>query len=67
MAVELIINMISPMMFLNGVKYIEVNLDYDNYIVEYEVNDILLWVCSIRFYLLSKLLLYYTYFMSPRA
>lgn len=66
MAFELILNFISPFSFLKGVKYVEKNLNYNHEIV-YEFNDLLLWFMTIRIYLAIKLLLYMTYFMSPRA
>ena len=66
MVFELLINLLSPLSPLYGIKYVETNLNY-KVTIEYELNDILLWVSTLRLYLLVKLLLFTTYFMSPRA
>lgn len=66
MAFELLLNLISPFPFLKDVKYVEKNLDFDIEI-KYEFNDVLLWFMSIRIYSVIKLMLFMTYFMSPRA
>ena len=55
--VELIINAVSPMPFLNGIKYTEYVLAFDT-TIQYEVNDILLFFAFMRLYLTIKFLLY---------
>jgi hypothetical protein len=54
---EILINLISPMPFFNGVKYIEYVKAFDATVV-YEVNDILLFIAFMRLYLTLKFLLY---------
>jgi len=66
MLFEMVLNLIAPYYFLDGIKYVEVNNDLE-ITTEYEINDILLWFSFVRVYLLLKLYLYTTLFMNPRS
>ena len=59
MMVEMMINVIAPSPFLDGIKYKEFVIEYDTEI-EYEVNDILLYFMFNRLYLGIKCCLYVT-------
>lgn len=63
---EIFLNLICPHSVFSGLIYEEYNKDYD-YVVTYEFNDILLFISFIRCYLLVKLLLYSTQYLSPRS
>lgn len=59
MMIEILINIIAPYPFLNGIKYTEYVQAYDT-TIQYEVNDILLFFMFNRLYLLLKCTLYLT-------
>ena len=63
---EIIVCAISPQPFLNGLRYTEEVVDWDT-TVEYEINDILLWIMFIRLYLPIRFSFYLTDLMSPRT
>ena len=63
---ELLINLVSPMPFFNGIKYTEYVKAFDT-TIEYEWNDILLFFAFMRLYLTLKFLLYLSSFMNPRS
>jgi len=63
---EIMVCIIAPMPFLDGIKYYEYVEAFET-TISYEVNDILLFFCFNRLYLCVKYLLYLTQFMSPRA
>lgn len=58
--------MIAPYPGLYDVKYEEYNEEFHTHVI-YNVNDLLLWCCFIRFYLLIRYSLLLTYFMNPRS
>ena len=66
MLVEMFINMIAPYPFLDGYIYEEDNLAFGT-LIQYEVNDILLFFMFCRLYLGLKFILYLTQFMNPRS
>lgn len=59
MAFEMVINVIAPNPFMDGIKYQEYVKGYDT-TVEYEVNDILLFFMFARLYLCMRFILYLT-------
>ena len=63
---EILACIIAPMPFFDGLKYYE-NVSAYETSIEYEINDILLYVSFIRMYLMIRYLLYMTQFMSPRG
>lgn len=64
--VEILINIIAPYPFFNSVKYKERFEEY-HITIEYGVNDLLLFYSFIRIYLIIRMVLYLTQFMSPRS
>lgn len=64
--IEILINLISPMPFFNGIKYTEYVEAFDTYI-SYEVNEILLFFAFMRLYLSLNFLLYLSSFKNPRS
>ena len=66
MLFEMIINLIAPFPFLNGIK-VEENVENWGVRIHYEFNDFLLFFMFSRVYLLAKFLLYLTEFMNPRS
>ena len=63
---EIIIHLIAPYHYLDGIKYVEM-VEAWEYEVKYEINDILLWLSFIRLYTLINFSLYSTDFMNPRS
>lgn len=63
---ELIIVLITPYPFFNGIKYKENVKAFDTKI-EYEMNDILLGFSFCRIYLGLRFVLYLSNFMNPRS
>ena len=63
---EMIICIIAPVPFLDGIKYKEYVAAYETWI-EYEVNDILLFWSFTRLYLGIRFSLYLSQFMNPRS
>ena len=57
---------IAPYPFLYNVKYHEHNTRF-NADLTYEINDLLLFFCFIRIYLLIRFILVITQFMNPRS
>jgi hypothetical protein len=66
MIIEMFIVIISPYPFLDSIKYKEYNKQFDFYIT-YDVNDLLLFFCFFRVYLLIRYILVMTQFMNPRS
>ena len=66
MAFEMLINAIAPYPFFEGIKYTEYVEAYDT-TIQYEINDIMLFFCFFRLYLVLKFVLYLTQFKNPRA
>lgn len=63
---EVLLNAIAPFKGLKGVKLSIYDKNYD-YTIQYEINDLLLVVTFIRFYMLLKFGVFMTQFASPRA
>mmetsp|Transcript_13141 Transcript_13141/g.22219 ORF Transcript_13141/g.22219 Transcript_13141/m.22219 type:complete len:349 (-) Transcript_13141:104-1150(-) len=63
---EILVNIVAPYPFLDGVKYVEIVKDYDTQI-EYEVNDILLFCSFSRTYMIVNFLVHLTQFRNTRA
>ena len=66
MLVEIVVNILAPTPFFDGWKYTEKVEAFDTE-VQYEVNDILLFLSFARLYKLVEFILYQTEFMNPRA
>ena len=64
--VEIIVNLVTPNIFLRDYSYIEYNYDYDFEIV-YKVNEILLALSFCRLYLLVEFIIELTKYSSQRA
>ena len=64
--VEVIVNLVTPNIFLRDYSYIEYNFDYDFEIV-YKVNEILLALSFCRLYLLVEFIIELTKYSSQRA
>ena len=61
MAVEIFLNIIAPYPFLYDIKYSEyVAMSTWSVTVEYDVNDLLLFFCFIRIYLVCRYILLMT-------
>lgn len=60
MVVELLICIIAPYPFLDGYKYTETITAYNGHVMEYEVNDILLFFSFFRFYMILNFVIYMT-------
>eukprot|EP00347_Sterkiella_histriomuscorum_P010295 403376853 len=68
MICEIIINIVAPYPFLYNVKYVEhINNGSFQATIQYDVNDLLLFFCFIRIYLLCRYTLIMTQFMNPRS
>ena len=63
---EVLINVIAPLPFFDGLLYTEYVDAYD-VTIKYELNDILLFFMFNRLYLVFKLSLYMTQFLQPRS
>lgn len=63
---EIIVNIVAPYPFFEGMKYREYVQAFDTEI-EYEINNILLFFMFLRCYLILKFILYLTQFMNPRS
>jgi len=66
MVVEMGINCIAPYPFLDGMMY-EEDVEAFGVIIQYEINDLLLFFMFFRLYLGLKFILYLTQFMNPRS
>ncbi|CDW91118.1 small-conductance calcium-activated potassium channel protein [Stylonychia lemnae] len=63
---EILIVIISPYPGLYDVQYIEYNEQFNAHMT-YDANDLLLWCCFSRLYLVIRYSLLLTYFMGPRS
>lgn len=59
MFAEMLLNMLAPLPFFKGIKYQEYVEAWDVTVI-YEINDILLFFCFLRMYLVFKFILYLT-------
>jgi len=66
MAFEILIALIAPYPFLEGITITE-NVFIAQQDVEYEVNDLLLFVMFLRLYLCGRFIFYMTQFLNPRT
>ena len=66
MVLEMIVGAVAPYPFLEDLKYTEYVKAYD-VTINYEINDILLYVCFFRIYLPCRFAFYLTEFMNPRT
>ena len=62
----MIINLIAPYPFFDGLKYVDFVGAY-NTEIEYEINDILLFFCFARIYIAYRFSFFLTEFMNPRT
>lgn len=66
MLFEQILCLLAPYPFLKGIKYVEVNTNW-NVTISYEINQILMCISFSRFYILMRYTLFMSQFMNPRS
>jgi len=66
LALEIVVSVIAPYPFFDGLMYEEYVEAYDIYI-EYEINDLLLFAMFLRIYLGFRFIFYLSEFLNPRT
>ena len=63
---EVILQLVAPYNFLSGYKYVE-NVEAYDVTIEYEINELLLFFSFVRIYMLLRMYIYYSEYLTPRS
>ena len=68
MMLEMLLSGISPLPYMEKFKFTEAHTEFDGeFIIEYDINDVILSFAFAKVYLLVRYVMVGTRFMNPRA